>query len=138
MDLWIISSESEMNRKNILLIDDIMLPACLTRYAQHIIHFSLPKDLKTFLKRFQTCLVAYEQRLDQVLNKRHAYDQVPRSIVYFDGTPCDDLIEMLSLLHKRAKCKFSTDLMQTMMVMQPTMEFGHDNSYSFLHRDCLK
>lgn len=73
-------------KRNLLICTDSHLLVHKIRLAQHLIHFSLPSDLQTFLRRFHSSLKFYSSTLSRRLVSdtfNPDYD-VPTSIVYFD------------------------------------------------------
>lgn len=116
LELFISQCNSELTQ-NILLCDDKKLPALSTQYVQHIVHFSPAKDMKTFCRRYQTCLATYEAQLNSLLVKEQHIPPTGllQSIIYVDEYPCSYLLDLLALL-QRSGSHLSNELQLMMTV----------------------
>lgn len=105
---------------NILVCDDKTLEKFPIRSAQHIIHYSLPQQLKTFTQRYITCYGFYEDRLRRKLLFREKDLSRPISHVYFDDHLTDEYIDIFELLLKRTQCQPPPELIETVQVIKKT------------------
>lgn len=113
-----LSSQHNFTIRNILVCDDEHLRMFPIRTAAHIVHYSLPNKLETFMQRFITCYGFYEDTLRREL--LHNEDEInlsrPFSLVYFDDNHTDEYIETYELLLNRTQCEMPSDLTEIVQV----------------------
>lgn len=113
-----LSSRHNLSKQNILVCDDENLKMFPIRTAAHIIHYSLPNKLETFMQRYITCYGFYEDRLRRELvhNENESNLNRPFSLVYFDAHHSDEYIETYELLLNRAQCELPSNLTEIVQV----------------------
>lgn len=113
-----ISVDTSPSYRNILVCEDGNLDLYPIRTANHIVHYSLPNDLQTFLYRFITCFGYYAEKLERdLLNKPNRYELArPISVTYFDDNVCDEFIQIYELLANRTQSEIPPLLMEAAQV----------------------
>lgn len=103
---------TSLTKQNILVCEDANLDSFPIRTASHIIHFSLPNELQTFLYRFITCFGYYAEKLDrELLNKPDSHElNPPICLTYFDEEMCDEFIQIYDVLSNRTQTEMPADL----------------------------
>lgn len=110
--------DTYLSHPNILVCEDANLNVYPIRTASHIVHYSLPDKLQTFLQRFITCFGYYAEKLDrELLNKEDRHELVrPISLVYFDDNLCEEFIQIYQTILQRTQCNPSPFLADTVEV----------------------
>ncbi|XP_031623585.1 uncharacterized protein LOC116340951 isoform X2 [Contarinia nasturtii] len=118
-----------LSRPNILVCEDADLNSYPIRTASHIVHYSLPDKVETFLHRFITCFGYYTEKLDrELLNKVDRNDLAqPIALIYFDDNLCKAFIEIYELIAQRTHCHVPPFLTQIIEKLMMTLEKSKEN-----------
>lgn len=110
--------DTYLSRRNILVCDDAKLASYPIRSAAHIVHYSLPNKLETFLKRFIISFGYYAEKLDRVLLKEPNQNELvqPVCVTYFDDNVSEDIIQIFDEISRRTKGDFPPILMNVIEV----------------------
>lgn len=110
---------------DILVLHDEDLRATPIRTAAHIIHFSLPNKLETFMHRYIICCDFNKDRLSRglVQNEDEVDLNRPFSFIFFDHVDnhMEEYIEIYELL-RRAKCEMTSDITEFVTVCHNKFE----------------
>lgn len=101
--------------RNILVCDDESLSKYPIRTAAHIIHYSLPNKVQTFVNRYMVCFGYYAEKLDRELLRNDELNR-PISLIYIDENFSEEFVQIYELLVKRANCEFPIFLQKTIEV----------------------
>lgn len=135
------SRNVDMNflQQNILVCEDANLKNYPIRTACHIVHYSLPNKLETFLHRFVTCFGYYAEKLDrELLNKTDRYElSQPISLVYFDDNFSEELIQIHEVIAQKTQSEIPSLLTDTIEVSNEhffflQQNFIYKNYFNFL------
>lgn len=104
--------DSSIEHRNILVCEDKNLDQLPIRTATHIVHYSLPNQLQTFLYRFLTCFGFYNEKLEREwLQKPDQFELArPISLTYFDENFCDEFIQIYDVMANRTQCEMPVEL----------------------------
>lgn len=115
---WTERSRTLDTNRNILICDDDNLRKYPIRTAAHVIHYSLPNKLHTFLQRHIACFGFYAENMEQELVCKVSPNDldVPISLTYFDDNLCDEFIQIYQFLASRTRCELPELLTDTVEV----------------------
>lgn len=110
--------DASHSNRNILVCEDANLESFPIRTASHIVHYSLPNELQTYLYRFITCFGYYAEKLErELLNKPDRYEMFrPISVTYFDDNLCDEFVQIYEVLSNRTQTEMPIELKNTVQV----------------------
>lgn len=109
-----------LSKRNVLVCDDYKLNAYPIHAATHLVHYSLPNKVDTFLQRFNTCFAYYAEKLDRDLlptDDRHELNP-PICLAYFDECKPDEWIEIYEILAQRTHSEIPSELSNTCEVFE--------------------
>ncbi|XP_055299568.1 uncharacterized protein LOC129567060 isoform X2 [Sitodiplosis mosellana] len=115
---------TSLTKQNILVCEDANLDSFPIRTASHIVHYSLPNELQTFLYRFITCFGYYAEKLDrELLNKPDRHElSPPICLTYFDDEMCDEFIQIYDVLSNRTQTELPVELSNLILNLKQKLE----------------
>lgn len=107
--------DTYLTTRNVLVCDDSKMNAYPIHLATHLVHYSLPNKVETFLQRFNTCFAYYTEKLDRTLIQTKERNELNPSIclTYFDEKQIDDWINIYEIVAQRTNSDIPEDLSNT-------------------------